>query len=271
MKMLSFKNACLIAVLATAQATKAPHTVIVKDKGADPYDFHYYRKLASTVGATVTSQYNQDHNQGPGRKLQWSRSDFRNNVCDPYTDGFREGAPGSTCSCLTDTFSIDCTLPRQCDLLADCDGEEVCATVSLLVDFTEERNSLSATSVTLEVSYSGAAEYEGQRAVVTENSCAQFWTLDGLEYKCNSCSLCGGEGVNLDCTNIQSSADSSIGCFEVTNPNENGVNEGAFQLCPDGGAPLPTTMGLEPSSSAALTRGVSLGSAAAFIGLLVLL
>jgi hypothetical protein len=228
--MMSFRLA-VVAILLTGTSA----SMLVDPQGRALHE------LATRVANDVTARVSEN----TARRLQsWDEDSFRDQVCDPFKEGFFSTAPpGSDCQCLASSFTIACQAPQNCAPIDDCDGE-VCVTPVISVDFTERGTQLILTSVALQSDWTGA-DYQGERALVTESTCQQFFTYsDGLEYECNTCEICAdGEGVKLDCSNIQPDAVLSD-CLDTTDVL---ADESVFfRFCTEGDAPQPTTTGMTP-------------------------
>lgn len=245
--MIRVQFAGLLAVLTARQvATASPESIHHNGQS-----LHYSTNLDSALRNVTADKniYVKGNTRGRTRmNLKVTRDEFRIHVCEPFETLLREHVPGSTCSCHLDPLSVDCTLPVICETLPECGHVPICTDTSFLLDFEDG-------ALTVEAIYSGPSDYEGQRTVITDTSCAHYWTLNGLEYQCQVCSLCPFGGIDLDCTNIQPNAmedcvsttpDSMpLNLEELllssTDPVVGRVQDSAFQLCSPGGPPLPTT------------------------------
>jgi hypothetical protein len=230
--MMSLRLALLAALLTGSSASMLVHP-----------EGRALRELATRVANDVTARLSDN---GERRLQTWDEDSFRDQVCDPFNQGFLSTAPsGSECQCKASSFSIVCEAPQSCDQIDGC-AADVCGTTSILVDYTEIGTSLVVTSIGLQSEYTGGTDYQGQRALVTETACQQWFTFsDGLEYECLTCELCAGDdgGVNLDCSNIQPGAVDNT-CLDTT-----GITTDTtvfFDFCQPGGAPKPTTTGTTP-------------------------
>ena len=187
-----------------------------------------HRFLAEQLAIKVTEDFASE-----GRNLQSiSPSFFRQEVCDPFEDGFTSTAPpGSYCSCATPTqYSITCYSPQpQCGSAAGC-SSEICQTGKTTVTFTPTNGGRDLILSFIEYDWDyEKAVYSGSRTQVFlkdgEKYCNVFYTLDNTEYSCKSCSICNDEEISLDCSNIQEGATSS-GC--VTDEEADGTD---LNLC----------------------------------------
>ena len=231
----------------------------------NPPKADFYADLATRVGKDVVDKTNSFG--APNRRLEWTEFNFRRQVCEPFSEGFDSVAPeGSSCECKTSTFGISCTFTENCFDVNSCE-EQICSTATVDLDFDERGTQLVLVSVEASTDYTGG-DYEGERAFVTSDECAQYIILDGLAYPCDRCEFCGTDGsISLDCSNIQPGATRE--CFDVTDISS---PEELMEFCPEGGAPIPDTEGEDPAGirSSAVTFSTVISSlillAGAFLG-----
>ena len=180
---------------------------------------------------------------------------FERYVCDPHTDAMRMDVPGISCTCSASDHSHICKTRYECyddEEVPECDTE-VCGSATFTTRFHITNDySIIVSSVSVVEDVSGA-DYSGMRVEMyakdnNENDvrCEQYFSIDNVEYMCNSCNLCSvsEETVSLDCTNILPGA-TTDGCMSIE--VEAYLSPPLFPMCVEGGAPLPTT---EPNSRA---------------------
>jgi len=217
--------------------------------------------LATTTNRTMIEGVSDRH----------LRTDSFPRVCHDFTEEF-SSFTRSHCECHNDDHdhTAVCTLPSTCEHVQGCNERKICTSLVARVTFVERprgnndgsSSSLTTTttydvsSITLTAKYRGSA-YQGERTYLDDQStCRQWFTLDGTEYECNSCTLCEG-GVNLDCSNIQPNAinyDRQSGCTSSSTTMTPPSSTFTFwEYCPEEGVPEPTSPGYPavPSSSGA--------------------
>lgn len=232
-----------------------------------------YRSLALRLSKEVSENFSmkknaatEDKNEG-GRSLQSFASAFRDQICDPFIQGFKSEAPNSSCSCSTSTYTINCSIKSICLDVPECEGGLLCASAHVEVDFRRSGNNAIISSVELAYFYTSGAAYDGYRLQVNENDgCALYFTFEGLEYKCNGCTVCTNDGVTLDCSNIMPSWVTGVCVTESETASD--VNAD-FPVCPVGGAMTPTSIGRTPPNSSAPMATMVIGGGRAFMLLLV--
>ena len=110
-----------------------------------------------------------------------------------FTDGVRRvekttasAAGVASCTCNSDTLTIECDITDTCTFQVSC-GRSVCANGHLSIDLDipegGDIENLIVESIEGEVFYDDV-DYESERILVDfgKNQCAQYATLDGLEY-----------------------------------------------------------------------------------------
>ena len=201
-----------------------------------------YHALATATANDVIQMANESVELTNNRRLNsQARQFFATELCPAFERGFREGAPGSSCSCRASSYSIVCTAPQFCEPNDDCDGDQLCGRNTIETDFSLRGDMLVLTAITMETDFTNA-DYDSTRIEVTENSCSAHFVLDGKTYQCKTCQVCNvgtSEGaVNLDCSNIQDGA-AEFNCFDAATANAD--TSFFFDYCPEGGAPEPTS------------------------------
>ena len=163
-----------------------------------------------------------------------------NQVCDSFAKNFGSMSK-SHCECNGRHSSVFCKMPETCERVEGCD-RKICTSLVAQVLLKRQDDSYAVSSIDLVADYRGSA-YEGERAFLDDkNTCRQWFVIEGLEYECNSCTLCDEGGVDLDCSNIQASA-VNHGCMYTSS------SFSFLDYCPKEGAPEPESPGYPVSSS----------------------
>eukprot|EP00977_Amphora_coffeiformis_P021378 scaffold9243_cov162-Amphora_coffeaeformis.AAC.11 len=167
-------------------------------------------------------------------------------TCDDFAKDFGSFTQ-SRCECNDRNQSVFCKMPPTCEHAQGCD-RKICTSLMAQVSLKRHGSSYIVSSIALTADLRGSA-YEGERTFLDDkNTCRQWFVINGIEYECNTCTLCEEGGVALDCSNIQPGAvNHQEGCSYTTSSSFS-----FWEYCPKEGAPDPKSPGRPVSSSSGI-------------------